>query len=106
MHTPADNQKCPQPEETNNDNNTTRMHRQRCHQQMSPAFRSRFVINPTPIPLQHQRQFENALTMSHSVWEKESYPTPDLLSRLQPFQQGRTVKKPSSSVIPLKETRV
>src|SRR5882724_4860688 len=103
------NSKCPQPEETNDDIYSTspRRNPQRCHRQMSPSqFRSRFATSPTPVPFLHQRQFENALTSSHPVWEKESRATPDLAWRLQPFQQGPSVKKPSIHSTPAKETRV
>src|SRR3984885_12954052 len=106
MHTSPNDQKCPKPEETQNTNNPTTRNTQRCHQRRSLSeFRSRFKISPTPIPSDHQRQFANALTTSHPVWEKESDVTPTLLSRLQPFQPGRTVRRPPSNVTQTKETR-
>ena len=99
---------CLKQEEIDNaDNNTSNPHQlQRCHQTQSLSqFRSRFVINPTPIPSDHQRHFANALRTSGTVWERTSHATPDLVSRLQPWQPGATVRRPPTRSTPTKEVR-
>src|SRR5882724_5958048 len=106
---PSDNLQCPKPEETkNNDNNTlTHPRPQRCHsREPLSQFRSRFATSLPPIPLDVQRHFASALRTSGSVWERPSRLTPDLLSRLRPWQPAGTVRKPHSPSTPSKETRV
>src|ERR1700733_10420257 len=108
MRSPNDNQKCPKQEETDNaDFSTSNVRRpQRCQQTQSlTQFRSRFVISPTQVPSDVQNHFRNALRTSGTVWERPSRPTPDLLSRLQPWQPGATVKKPLTPSTPSKEVR-
>ena len=43
--------------------------------------------------------------MSRSVWERQSWAMPDLLSWLHPWQLGAMVKKPSSPMTQAKEIR-
>src|SRR3984885_4597537 len=108
MHSSDNNQKCPKQEQTDNvDFNTSNARRpQRCQQTQSlTQFRSRFVISPTPVPSDVQNHFRNALRTSGTVWERPSRPTPDLVSRLQPWQPGATVKKPPTPSTPSKEVR-
>src|ERR1700730_9333736 len=108
MRSPNDNQKCPKQEETDTvDFSTSNVRRpQRCQQTQSlTQFRSRFVINQTPVPSDVQLHFRNALRTSGTVWERQSRPTPDLVSRLQPWQPGATVKKPLTPSTPSKEVR-
>src|SRR3984885_13681665 len=108
MHSPNNNQKCLKQEETDNAdfNPSNPRHHQRCHQTQSlTQFRSRFVINPTPVPSDVQNHFRNALRTSGTVWERPSRPTPDLVSRLQPWQPGATVKKLPTPSTPTKEVR-
>lgn len=60
------------------------------------------MINLTPVravPSAVQNLCANALTMSGSVWERQSPITADLLLRLSPWQPGDTVKKHSSLLI-------
>ena len=64
------------------------------------------MISPPPVPLDIQRHFASALRTPGSVWERPSHLTPDLLSRLQPWQPAGTVRKPHSPTTPSKETRV
>src|SRR3984893_2729899 len=107
MHS-SNNQKCPKQEETDTvDFNTSSVHRpQRCQQTQSlTQFQSRFVISPTPVPSNVQNHFRNALRTSGTVWERPSRPTPDLVSRLQPWRPGATVKKPPTPSTPSKEVR-
>src|SRR5882724_9548080 len=106
---PSDNLQCPKPEETKDADNSTLTHPrpQQCHhREPLSQFRSRFATNPPPVPLDVQRHFASALRTSGSVWERPSRLTPDLLSRLRPWQPADTVKKPHSPSTPSKETRV
>ena len=106
---PSNNSQCPKPEETKDADNSTLTHPrpQRCHsREPLSQFRSRFATNPPPVPLDVQRHFASALRTSGSVWERPSRLTPDLLSRLQPWQPAGTVRKPHSPSTPSKETRV
>ena len=97
---------CPKQEEHDDSEQLANNRRQQCHNHMPlSSFRSRFATIPTIVPSAVRDLRANALTTSGSVWERPSQPTPDLLSRLRPWQPGATVKKPSLGMTQLKETR-
>src|ERR1700733_12489755 len=109
MHSSDKNQQCLKQEETGNVefNPSNPCRPQRCQNRQSlTQFRSSFRISPTPVPSDHQNHFANALRTSGSVWERQSPAMPALVSRLQPWRPGATVKKPLTPSTPSKEIRV
>jgi len=66
---------------------------------------SRFATSPTPIPLAHQQQFENALTTLHPVW-RDHQRQRNLSVAASALPTGAYGQEACFTLNPPKETRV